>query len=304
MEERIIDDEKDRKVRLKKTEDGYVDVTDDKETDGDEVEFEYPLFETDEDDEELAGLTPEEAIALRKKREEEAAARWAEYETLCQEGEKQLEDGNFALAEKTFEKALGLDGKATAASVGYWRAKTENFANPDVLIEEYVEAGIENLEYDLGYEAAEEVKEKYASVFQRRYEELSEQEQPLAKTVEENKLRRRAILKPRLKSAWIWFAIAALPMLVLLAVTALFALKNFTTPDNQYVPITIGFGAAFGVAFIVFAVVSNKLINTYRIYRANERTSATEEGAQLIAVRERKELYGCLCCLEQTTEEA
>ncbi len=295
MEERIIDDEKGRKVRLKKTEDGYVDVTDDEAADGDEVEFEYPLFETDEDDEELAGLTPEEALALRKKREEEAAARLAEYEKLCQDGEKLLQDGDFAAAESVFEKALLLDGIATAASVGYWRAKTENFANPDVLIEEYVDAGIENLEYDLGYEAVEQIKKDYGDVFKRRHDELSAEEEPLAKTVEENKLRRREILRPRLKKAWVWFVVAALPTLAFLITTVLYVFKNFTTPDNKYLPITIGFGAAFAVAFVVFAVVSNRLINTRRIYKANEKTSATDEGVRLLEVQERKELYGALC---------
>ena len=75
MEERIIDDEYGRGVRLKKTKDGFIDATDETLQDWEEVEeavFEFPVLETDEDDEDLVGLSPEEAIALRKKKEEEA----------------------------------------------------------------------------------------------------------------------------------------------------------------------------------------------------------------------------------------
>ena len=117
MEERIIDDEYARGIRLKKTKDGYVDVTDElaeeerkaakdeatedsgelcetpeedaeaageteealiveglektleslsEEEGTEEVTFEFP--ELEEDDEDLVNLTPEEAIALRKKK--------------------------------------------------------------------------------------------------------------------------------------------------------------------------------------------------------------------------------------------
>ena len=125
MEERIIDDEYGRGIRLKKTKDGYVDATDElserdeaengeKETtakldgeleneieneledeiDGeelqaeaaDEVYFEFP----EEDDEELAALSAEDAAALIKKREEERKKREEKSEALCAEGETLL----------------------------------------------------------------------------------------------------------------------------------------------------------------------------------------------------------------------
>ena len=58
MEERIIDDEYGRGIRLRKTADGYMDVTDElaekgeetEEANYDEISFEFP--ELDEDDEE------------------------------------------------------------------------------------------------------------------------------------------------------------------------------------------------------------------------------------------------------------
>ena len=133
MEERIIDDEYGRGIRLKKTKDGFVDVTDelteeleteqepvavDTEDEGEEIAFEFPTFDEDEDDEELVGLTPEEAAALKKRREEEAAQRKADYERICKEGDELLKTGSFKAAELKFEKALALDDEATDASVG------------------------------------------------------------------------------------------------------------------------------------------------------------------------------------------
>ena len=199
MEERIIDDEYARGIRLKKTKDGYVDVTDElaeeerkaakdeatedsgelcetpeedaeaageteealiveglektleslsEEEGTEEVTFEFP--ELEEDDEDLVNLTPEEAIALRKKKEAEEAQRKADYKRLCEEGEELLVSGSFKAAELKFEKALNLAEDASEAAVGYWRSKTSDFSDPDALMEDYLETGFESLENDIG----------------------------------------------------------------------------------------------------------------------------------------------------------
>ena len=182
MEERIIDDEYGRGIRLKKTADGFVDVTDElaaeqnEEEQADEVSFEFPMMEGEEDDEDLVSLSPEEALALRQKKEEAVRKRKEEYEKLCAEGEELLASGEFKAAEKKFEKALRLDELATAASVGYWRAKTDNFAKPDVLVEEYVDEDLESMEYDLGIDALDTIRREYREVFQNRMQALNEEE--------------------------------------------------------------------------------------------------------------------------------
>ena len=80
MEERIIDDEYGRGVRLKKTKDGYVDVTDEltdgenpEMEDGEEIAFEFPNLDgygEEQDDEDLVDLSPEEAERVRKEKAE------------------------------------------------------------------------------------------------------------------------------------------------------------------------------------------------------------------------------------------
>ncbi len=301
MEERIIDDEYGRGIRLKKTKDGFVDVTDElaqnesnEEDVGEEIAFEFPVLETDEDDEDLVGLSPEEAAALRKKKEEEIAKRKADYERTCKEGDELLSSGSFKAAELKFEKALELDDEATEASVGYWRAKTADFTDPDVLIAEYADAGIESLEYDLGLGAVDIVKKEYESAFRKRVEELGKEEAALAAEIEEKQASRREILSARLKKSTIVFLAVAVPLVVFVVLAIVFGLQNLTTREDTFVAPTIVFGALAFIAFIAFIIVTNKRINDGRIYRANERLSSTEEGRRLIEIRNYKELYECL----------
>ena len=308
-EERIIDDEYGRGVRLRKTAEGYVDVTDelanadDAEEQVDEVSFEFPMMETEEDDEDLVGLSPEEALALKQKKAEAAERRRAEYAQAVEEGNALLEAGEYDLAEKKFEDALKLDELATDASVGYWKAKTQNFQAPDLFLEEYVGVGIESLEYDLGCEALDIIKKEYHDVFEKRYQELETEELPLAEEVEGKQEARRTILKARLKKSAIKFGIVCVPALLLLVVTIIFALKIPTVMDNRFIPWTIGFGIATFAGFVLCLGVGNTFKNALLIYNKNEKISSTEAGERLLEIRQYKELYAELL-VEKEEEEA
>ncbi len=310
MEERMIDDEYGRGIRLKKTEDGYVDVTDElaeepvgetaeTEQETEEMAFEFPVLDTDEDDEDLVGLSPEEALKLRQQKAEAAARQRAEYDAVCKEGNKLLAEGSFHAAEIEFEKALSLDSTATEASVGYWKAKTENFVNPDVLVGEYADASIESLEYDLGVDAVEQIKKGYKTELKKRYDELAEEEKPLAESVTAAQERRREILSKRLKKRAIVFFAVALPMVALAVLTMMFALKIFTPDGEKYITMTIAFGAAFFLFFLAFIVVTNKLVNAVRMRSKNERLEETEDGARLVKIRDYMTIYACLLDMKQ-----
>ena len=299
MEERIIDDEYGRGIRLKKTKDGYVDATDeqleDEEVDEvEEMQFAFPMLDGEEDDEDLATLSPEEALKLRQEKMEREKARKAEYERLCAEGFALLETESFRSAELKFEKALHLDEKATDASVGYWRAKTENFKKPDVLVDEYAEASIESLEYDLGIEAVDRIKTEYQAVFKQRYQELCDEETPLAEGLEKKQAHRRSILKERLKSSIIVFLCVTVPMIVLGILTAVIGMKNFAVRENTYILPTIILGVCTFVLFLAFIITANKWINVLRMLGANERLDSTEDGQRLLEIRDYKQIYVCL----------
>ena len=76
-EERLIDDDKDRKYKIVKNADGedelVIDGAPDEAESADEVGFEVP--ELDSDDEEAAIMTPEQLAARERMREEAEAAR-------------------------------------------------------------------------------------------------------------------------------------------------------------------------------------------------------------------------------------
>lgn len=310
MEERIIDDEYGRGVRLKKTKDGFVDVTDEmaengEVEEGEEISFAFPTLNeyAEQDDEDLVDLSPEEAERVRKEKAEALARRQAEYKQTCEQGEKLLESGSYHAAEVEYEKALQLDDLATEASVGYWRAKTADFTDPDVLISEYVEAGIESLEFDLGYEAADIIKQKYRSSFEKRVQELTAEEEPLEKIVEEKQERRREILSYR-KLRWgVAFILFTLPMVAMIIATIVVGLKNFGAPDTRYLTPTIVLGVVSVALFVAFMIVTNKYINAGRMYRLNERLSSTEEGRRLLEIRDYKELYEDLLAVPTDEEE-
>ena len=303
-EERIVEDEFGRKVKIRKTKEG-VDVTEEV-TDGEEVEEEVELSleipEEEEDDEDLVGLSPEEAAALKKQKAEAAERRKKEYDQAIIDGNALLDAGEYEAAEKKFEEALQLDEIATEASVGYWRAKTENFQKPDVLIEEYLEAGIESLEYDLGLEATDIVKADFRAVFEKRLEELKEEEKPLAEEVEGKQERRHEILSSRLRMRTITAVVALVPMLLCILMSAVFGMQITTTRDaTGYIVATAVMGGAAFLLFLVFLVCLNNFLNALRIYRKNENLASTEEGVKLLQVRAYMEL--CEALLSERSEE-
>ena len=135
------------------------------------------------------------------------------------------------------------------------------------------------------------MKKEYREVFERRLQELVDEETPLAEIVEGKQETRRQYLKERWLRCLLAFAISAVPFIVCLWLTVSFGLKNFTTPDTRYIAPTIGCGVGALVCFIVFAVFTNKLINASRMRRVNEKLESTEDGERLVLVRNYKEIY-------------
>lgn len=308
MEERMLEDEIGKEIRYKKKADGTLEIVDANATldEGEEfvMDFGEVQYQAEErDDEDLVDLSPEEAARVRKEKAEARERRLAKYESLCQQGKMLLETGSYHAAELEYEKALDYDDEATEASVGYWRAKTSDFQDPDVLIDEYVEAGIESLEFDLGYQAADIIKRDYHVVFERRIEELSAEEKPLAEHVESKQAKRREILSIRRKNRGLAFLCVALPFLAAIIATVIVGLKNFSTREDTYIVPTIVLAGVSVVLFVVFAIFTNRFINALRMYRLNERLDATDEGKTLIAIRERKALYQDLLVSEAPEEE-
>ena len=131
MEERLIDKDDERLIRLKKKGD-EVDAEDALAEEGEESEEEVivTLPEDDEDyDEDLVGLTPTELKreqARRKKAEEEARA---ECYKLVEEGEEVLAKGDYEKAESLFSQAACYGFADERIVGGLWTARTKNYTD-------------------------------------------------------------------------------------------------------------------------------------------------------------------------------
>ncbi len=303
MEERIIDDEYGRGIRLKKTKDGYVDVTDEltseteTEEDCDEVAFEFPEEAQEELDEEFIGLTPEELEKKLREKEEKLAEKKANCEILCAEADALFGIEDYVAATEKYGEAAKLlseeedEALAMRTRLGYWKSRTEDFTKPDEFVSDYIEYGVENFEYDVGFVTMRQIKDMYGDTFRKRMDELCEEEEPLCKTVKEKQEKRREYLKERLKTRLIAFGCVTLPMLVALGFAIFFAGKITSSPDSRYIVPTVVFAAVWLGLFFAFIVVSNRLLNAVRTCRANEKLHSTEDGERLVEIRNLKELY-------------
>ena len=186
---------------------------------------------------------------------------------------------------------MPLDEEAADAAVGYWRARTSDFSEPDILAEEYAETGYESLENDLGDGAVEKLKANYRGMFEKRIAELEAEEGPLAKEVESKQKKRRAILKARISSALKKVIGTGIPFLVFVVCTAVFGLRINTRPDMLFPVLTAVFGVLAVGCFVAFGIFTNKLVNARRINRDNEDLSSTEDGERLLKIRAYRELY-------------
>ena len=321
MEERIIDDVMGRGIRLKKTKDGYTDVTDElaPETEEEEIveeisvilpegQDEERILESsvtpmEADDEELVDLSPEEADRVRAKKEAERILRQETYKKMCDEGEKLLQTQSYKAAELAYEKALQYDELATEASVGYWRAKTADFTDPDVLVEEYLEEGMEELEYDLGVLAVETIKKEFHANFEKRYEELTNQEAPYLEEVTKKQTARRQVLTKRRIKTGILCGVSILPFLVGVIATIYLLTMNFKTVEDTYLIPTIVAGGVSLLAFFGMLIGINQFFNACRMYRMNEDLSSTEEGKAVLEIRAYKKIYEELLILPTNVEE-
>ena len=321
MEERIIDDEYGRGIRLKKTKNGYVDATDElaaeaKEsaetdeaqpeglqdaleadaenvTDGeegdaeaaDEVLFEFP----EEDDEELAALSAEEAAALIKKREEERKQREEKAAKLCEAGEKLLESAADDKAdEEAYEKAAAAFDEALCvlpsyerAALGFWRAKTYYGKTLPPLLDEWAAAGYDEFVATFGEECANTLKEEWKESVNAEKKKRDEAIAPLKKDFEEKTEKRRAILKERTFNARKKFIPLMSVEIALLVFAAVFALNIFSRADAVFVWLTAACGAAFVLALPFFCVAASRFFHASSLAHANELKSSTKEGRAL-----------------------
>lgn len=282
MEERILDDDESRGIKIKRTANGGTDAVD-ALAEGEETEEEIYLDLPEEEyDEDLVGLTPTQLKEELERRERLKREAREESERLKTSADEKLAAGKFADAELLYAQALVCDGENEAAAKGLWTARTKNFADAEAV---FAENAAEELAANETARAF--VVEKIGKTLQTLRDSYAKEEAEIAPGFEQKQEERReafaANRKYYLLRFGVFFVLAVL-FLVGVGVSASFILRTQTNVPIILIGVFSGLALAMLIAAIVFA---RKLFVASRLYAANEKLSSTETGARLESLRGR-----------------
>ena len=288
-EERLIDDDKDRKYKIRKNADGedelYIDLEEsDGEGEEESLEFEVPEFDTD--DEEAAVLTPEQYAERERLKKEEEEKKRKKSEKLIAHAKQLIEEQSYEGAlyvVSEVEETVGANGQTAILKL---LAATENlrsFSGEEVL--SAVE-GVENY-------ATQEQKQELSS----RVDSLNAQATALSKEVEEletaneaGKAERREVFLKKRKKSLVFFGATGLPFLVFLILGIYFASVMHAVKDGRNIIFTIAFFAVAGVLFVVLLFAAHMLWDSAKKVSLNEKNSSTQVGRDYESKKQELEL--------------
>ncbi len=281
MEERILDEDEGRGIRIKRTADGETDAVEGTEGD-EEVAFEFP----EEYDESLAGMTQtqvEEELARREKAMQEALET---YRKLTEEGNALLSEEKFEEAEEKFAEAATYEAENDDAVIGLFTAATKNFTDSERLYSD------ERAE-DLGrFEAGRRLLiEKFGEKLSAERQSYREEIETLRPTVEKKQAERREAFAANKKHYVIWTSVSLFLAAVFAIATAI-AADNILKVSDGSIPITltIVFGVLTFVSVTMLAVFGLQLVGANRLCRLNEDLSSAEDGKRLLMLERRLEV--------------
>lgn len=295
MEERILDEDENRGIRIKKTADGEIDAVEGTEEDG-QVAFAFP----EEYDESLAGMTREqvdEELARRKKAREEALAACRK---LIGEGNSLLAKEKFAEAEEKFSQATVYDADNFDAVHGLFAAATKNFTDTERLYSEERTEDLERLE-----EGRKFVVEMFGDKLREEQKAYREEIDALRPSVEEAQKKRREAFAANKKHYIVWTCVSLFFAIAFAIATAISG-DNILRTQNSAVPVvlTAVFGVLTFAAVTVFAVFCGKLAVANRLCKENEKLYSTKDGHRLALLYRRLDVLDVIFGVDQNETDA
>lgn len=288
-EERLIDDDKDRKFKIRKNADGEDELVlnenyreETTADDGEEMTFEVPDF--DADDEEAAVMTPEQLAAREKKREEDEAKRRAMLAEALDKTRALLRDGKYGDAVYASEKAEelgGTDGNGEIHALKL-RALTSDLTD----FSSYEEGGEAVKVLSRAGENVREELSPYAENLNGAKEALENEISELDAENEEKKSERRIVFREKRKKSLIFFAAAAAPLLLFTVLAIYFSTVMYAQKDGSNITLFFVF-LALAIAFFIATVVTAKFLwKNANNCKRNEKNSSTKLGRTLDGKRE------------------
>jgi len=276
-EERLIDDDKDRKYKVVKNADGEEELVIDTSPEETEEELGFEVPELTSDDEEAAVMTPEQLAERERMRAEAEAANKAKLKEISAHAaallqEDKFDDAIYVLAEA---EDLGDDGEIYALKL---RALTRGFT--DFSNAEEGEAAVEGVKKFADNEIVESLSPAALSL-KIKAEELKKEVADLDTENERKKSERRVVFKRRRINSVIFFAAAAVPFIVFAALAIYYGTHLTAVKDGANIPLFITFISLAGVLFIATVFAAKALWKNSNNLKLNERNSSTKLGRSL-----------------------
>lgn len=287
-EERLVDDDKDKKYRIKVNADGEEelvvegDVQPEQTTE--EVSFVVPEQE-DFDDEEAAVMTPEQLAAKRESEEKERAERRRRAEELIEKAKSECGLYRYATALEYLERAEEIDDGIGELYALRLSAYTRDFTDYSQIVSaaecaaDIKEHASEELKAELCEKAAPSLQENIAALRARVTELNSENE--------EKKARRAVKFSKDRNKALIIFASVFAVLVLFGALTGYFASIIYTVSTGKFLILTCVFGGLSFVALLALAFAARYLNITSRRVRLNKRNTSTQLGRDLLAEQDK-----------------
>lgn len=289
-EERLIDDDKDRKYKIRKNADGEDELVIDETPDGEDEESDIPVFDIPvytEDDEDAAVLTPEQLAERDRKKREAEEARAEKLNAAMEKAKGQLDEGDFEAALYTLNKVQDVaDGSGDYYCLKL-KTLSRNFTD-FVSLEECAEVADCVRDY-AGEESKAELKE-LASEYFKKSDELEEATAKLHEENEGKKEERRAVLTERKAKAARNYYLTALPFVVMLVLTIVFSTLMFSAKNGVYLILTIVFAALTVVLLVITLFTARKLLEAKRNLKWNENDKSTRLGREYLQLNNEYEL--------------
>lgn len=279
-EERLVDDDKDRKYRIRKNEHGEEELV---MIDPDEEEAvdDLPVYSviTDEDD----GFTEEERIEKNAERQQAILAKAEELKAAARE---KLSADDFDGAKISLEQAAEIteyDGELYYLQLKTYSRNLTDFSD----LEAIVGAADGVREYSSDEQKAE--LDTLCQPLKVRIKEFSDKCAVLGEENERGKAERRETFVKDRKRKIIFFACTAVPFAVFAVLAIVFASMIFNDKHGLYVAPTIVCGALALVALIASLFTLNRLITANRKVKLNEKNSSTKVGREFAECNEELE---------------
>lgn len=289
-EERLIDDDKDKKYRFRINEKGEEELVID-EGEGEDSVHEEAEISFDEAASEAELFYGGEDAPLTEEMGEKFTA-------LTQNAREEVANARYSTALESIVKAQEIcpsDGELCALRLEAYTSGFSDYA--DKILPEAVKAARQVARFS-SPSCREELCARAGSDLKGMIAQLRAQAEEVGRVNEEKKSERATVFLAARKKAFVRFLFAALPFAVFLVLACCFSTMMYSDTAGRFIVLTAVFGGLAFIALIVLAFMARFLNIAARRVRLNRDNSRTEIGREYIALTDRmnalQEIYDCL----------